>query len=109
MDENEKVMKNQEETAQVQETNNATVIKTDADAKDGQNKCPKCGATDISLNSKNGKLRCNFCRHEFEPEKLDAMEKDISKLEGDIVGSGATNIIADTNDMVTFKCSSCGA
>ena len=38
MDENEKVMKNQEETAQVQETNNATVIKTDVDAKDGQNK-----------------------------------------------------------------------
>lgn len=109
MDENEKVMKNQEKTAQVQETNNATVIKTDVDAKDGQNKCPKCGATDISLNSKNGKLRCNFCRHEFEPEKLDAMEKDISKLEGEIVGSGATNIIADTNDMVTFKCSSCGA
>ena len=60
MDENEKVMENQEEIAQVQETNNATVIKTDADAKDGQNKCPKCGATDISLNSKNGKLRCNF-------------------------------------------------
>ena len=109
MDENEKVMENQEETAQVQETNNATVIKTDVDAKDGQNKCPKCGATDISLNPKNGKLRCNFCRHEFEPEKLDAMEKDISKLEGEIVGSGATNIIADTNDMVTFKCSSCGA
>lgn len=81
----------------------------DEAAKDGQNKCPKCGATDISLNPKNGKLRCNFCRHEFEPEKLDAMEKDISKLEGEIVGSGATNIIADTNDMVTFKCSSCGA
>ena len=108
MNENESVVENQEETSQVQE-NNATVIKTDVDAKDGQNKCPKCGATDISLNPKNGKLRCNFCRHEFEPEKLDAMEKDISKLEGEIVGSGATNIIADTNDMVTFKCSSCGA
>ena len=108
MNENEKVVENQEEASKVQE-NNATVIRTDADAKDGQNKCPKCGATDISLNSKNGKLRCNFCRHEFEPEKLDTMEKDISKLEGEIVGSGATNIIADTNDMVTFKCSSCGA
>ena len=108
MNENENVVENQEEISQVQE-NNATVIKTDVDAKDGQNKCPKCGATDISLNPKNGKLRCNFCRHEFEPEKLDAMEKDISKLEGEIVGSGATNIIADTNDMVTFKCSSCGA
>lgn len=108
MNENESVVENQEEISQVQE-NNAIVIKTDVDAKDGQNKCPKCGATDISLNPKNGKLRCNFCRHEFEPEKLDAMEKDISKLEGEIVGSGATNIIADTNDMVTFKCSSCGA
>lgn len=97
-----------EENIEMQE-NSATVIKTDSGAKDGQNKCPKCGATDISLNTKNGKLRCNFCRHEFEPEKLDTMEKDISKLEGQIVGSGATNIIADTSDMVTFKCSSCGA
>ena len=31
-------------------------------------KCPKCGATDISLNPRSGKLRCNFCRYEFEPE-----------------------------------------
>lgn len=100
---------NKEEILENQEMNEATVVKTDAGAKDGQNKCPKCGATDISLNTKNGKLRCNFCRHEFEPEKLDSMEKDISKLEGEIVGSGATNIIADTNDMVTLKCSSCGA
>ena len=89
--------------------NDTTVVKTDVGAKDGQNKCPKCGATDISLNTKTGKLRCNFCRHEFEPEKFETMEKDISKLEGQIVGSGASDIIADTNDMVTFKCSSCGA
>ena len=46
------------------------VVKTDVGAKDGQNKCPKCGATDISTNAKTGKLRCNFCRHEFEPEKI---------------------------------------
>ena len=91
------------------EEKEATVIKTDVGAKDGQTKCPKCGATDISLNTKNGKLRCNFCRYEFEPEKFDAMEKDISNLQGEVVGSGASDIIADTNDMVTFKCSSCGA
>ena len=91
------------------EENEAKVVKTDVNAKDGQNKCPKCGATDISLNVKNGKLRCNFCRHEFEPEKMDTMEQDISKLEGEIIGSGASDIIADTNDMVTLKCSSCGA
>ena len=56
------------------------IVQTDVGAKDGQNKCPKCGATDISLNIKNGKLRCNYCRHEFEPEKIDGMEEDISKL-----------------------------
>jgi DNA-directed RNA polymerase subunit RPC12/RpoP len=88
---------------------NPTVIQTDAGAKDGQNKCPKCGATDISLNIKSGKLRCNFCRHEFEPVKLDTMEQDISNLEGEFLGSGAQDIVADTNDVLTFKCSSCGA
>ena len=63
---------NQEETIDGANVENEgpTVVKTDSGAKDGQTKCPKCGATDISLNVKNGKLRCNFCRHEFEPEKF---------------------------------------
>ena len=91
------------------EENEPTIIQTDIGAKDGQSKCPKCGSTDISLNNKNGKLRCNFCRHEFEPEIADFGEKDLSQLEGEKMGSGAQDIIADTNDMVTFKCSSCGA
>ena len=85
------------------------VVKTDTGAKDGQNKCPKCGATDISLNTKTGLLRCNFCRHEFNPEKIEGMETDISKLEGEIIGSGTQDIVADTQDVLTFKCSSCGA
>ena len=29
------------------------IVQTDVGAKDGQNKCPKCGATDISLNVNN--------------------------------------------------------
>lgn len=85
------------------------IVQTDVDAKDGQNKCPKCGATDISLNPNNGLLRCNFCREEFEPEKVTGMETDLSQLEGKIIGSGAQNIVADTNEVLTFKCSSCGA
>ena len=89
--------------------NEPKVIKTDAGAKDGQNKCPKCGATDISLNSSTGKLRCNFCRHEFEPEKMTAMQADLQNLAGETIGSGALDIIADTKDVLTFKCSSCGA
>ena len=102
-DNNIATAKNDEQTSQT------TVIKTDVGAKDGQNKCPKCGATDISLNVNTSKLRCNFCRFEFEPEKLSNMETDIDNLQGRIVGSGATDIVADTNDVLTFKCSSCGA
>ena len=45
------------------------IVKTDVGAKDGQDKCPKCGSTDISVNLNNGHLRCNFCRYEFEPKK----------------------------------------
>lgn len=97
------------EQSQKDSTDTTTVVKTDVGAKDGQNKCPKCGATDISLNTKTGKLRCNFCRHEFEPEKVEGLETDISQLKGQVMGSGAQDIVADTNDVVTFKCSSCGA
>lgn len=91
------------------ESNQPKVVKTDEGAKDGQNKCPKCGATDISTNINSGKLRCNFCRYEFEPEKIKGMETDISKLSGTVYGSGATDIAADAKDVITFKCSSCGA
>ena len=84
------------------------VIKTDEGASDGQNKCPKCGSTDVSLNINNGHLRCEFCRHEFKPEKVNGLETDISKLQGQTLGSGAQDIVQDTNDILTFKCSSCG-
>lgn len=86
------------------------IIQTDVDAKDGQNKCPKCGATDISLNLDNGNLRCNFCRHEFVPEKIiPDTEEDLRSLKGEVLGSGAQDIAADVEDILTFKCSSCGA
>lgn len=86
-----------------------TIIQTDMAAKDGQNKCPKCGATDIEVNVNTGHLRCNFCRYEFEFEKVAGLETDISKLQGQVMGSGTQNIVADTNDVLTFKCSSCGS
>ena len=89
--------------------NETTIIQTDVGEKDGQDKCPKCGATDISLNAKTGKLRCNFCRSEFEPQKLEGMVTNLKDLKGEVIASGATDIIADTNDMITLKCSSCGA
>lgn len=91
------------------DTEEKKIVTTDEGAKDGQNKCPKCGSSDISPNLKNGKLRCNFCRHEFSLEKVEGLEEDLSKLSGTVIGSGAQDIVADTKDVLTFKCESCGA
>jgi len=85
------------------------IIETDIDAKDGQQKCPKCGATDISLNVNEGTLRCNFCRYEFKSEKVQGLETDLTKLEGEIMASGAQDIVEGAEDIVTLKCTSCGA
>ncbi len=86
-----------------------TIIQTGNGLQNGQNKCPKCGSTDISLNPKTGNLRCNFCRYEFAEEKLEDFSSDLSKLEGQMIGSGVQDRILDTNDIITLKCTSCGA
>ncbi len=84
------------------------VINTNVNAKSGQTKCPKCGATDISQSKTSGKLRCNFCRHEFSAEAIDGIVDDLKTLVGKKVGLAASDIEADKN-MVTIKCSSCAA
>ncbi len=91
------------------EDENVNFVDTSSDKENGQTKCPQCGATDISLNTKTGKLRCNFCRHEFEPEKLETMEQNVENLQGKIIGTGAQNIDREFKDVVTLKCTSCGA
>lgn len=85
------------------------IVKTDISSQNGQDKCPKCGSTDISLNTNTGKLRCNFCRYEYEVEKVSGLETDISKLQGQVMGSGTQDIVEDTSDVITLKCESCGA
>lgn len=80
-----------------------------AEPKGEQVKCPKCGATDISLNMNNGKLRCNYCRHEFDPIASDKIVEDASKLEGENVSSGAADINDSQSSQITIKCKSCGA
>ena len=99
----------QNDIEQSSEFSKTVIIDTNNDKEDGQNKCPKCGATDIEINVNNGRLRCNFCRHEFQPEKVVGLETDISQLNGQVIGSGAQDIVADTNEILTLKCSSCGS
>lgn len=85
------------------------IIDTTGSGIDGQNKCPKCGATDISLNEKTGELRCNFCRYTFMAEALEDMKSGVGDLTGEQIGSGAVDIDKNAETMVTLKCSSCGA
>lgn len=80
----------------------------DKTPKNGLNRCPKCGATDILLDTGSGKLKCEFCRALFDGENANA-SSDISKLSGRNVSGGAKDIIPDTKTILTFKCSSCGA
>lgn len=93
----------------VEEDSNIKVVKTDEGQKDGQTKCPSCGSTDINLNEKTGHLQCNFCRHEFLPEKLDNLVEDITSIEGSVIASGSSDIDHSSETTITLKCQSCGA
>jgi len=88
------------------------VINTDDGAKDGLAKCARCGATEVSLNVATGQLRCGFCRFEWSTENaIDAfnLNGDISELTGTIIGSGSSDIVPTTEEILTFKCTACGA
>ena len=76
--------------------------------KNGANRCPNCGATDVTLNPSTGKLRCNFCRTVFDDTSANA-NGGVDSLTSDIVGDGATNIIPGEDLILTLKCPSCGA
>ncbi len=87
---------------------NVKIIEGEENLKDGQVKCPKCGSTDIATNTKTGKLRCNFCRHEFELA-LAPEDEEISTLQGTTIRAGAKDIDEGAKDLITLKCESCGA
>ena len=87
----------------------AQIVKTDDGAENGQSKCPNCGSTDISMNPNTGKLRCNFCRTEFEPETAEQLVENIEDLQGEVIASGAKNIDKYAENIITLKCQSCGA
>ncbi len=80
--------------------------------KDGLNRCPKCGSTDVQLRAATGMLVCQFCRNEWQEARVEeefGLGVGIDQLEGTVIASGAADIAADAADMVTFKCEGCGA
>lgn len=88
------------------------MVRTDGDAQDGLVKCLRCGATEISLNAANGRLWCHFCRFEWQGTAGLAelgLDGDIAQLYGVVLGSGSVDIVPSTDEVMTFKCTACGA
>ncbi len=83
-----------------------------AELKDGQNHCPKCGATDIRHKPGSDLLICLFCRNEWQGARVEeefGFGEGLDELTGTIVASGAQAIAADAASVMTFKCTGCGA
>lgn len=80
--------------------------------RDGQNHCPKCGATEIRQRAGTDQLVCLFCRHEWEAVRVEesfGLGEGIGQLSGTQMASGAQDIQAQSEHLKTFKCTGCGA
>ena len=80
--------------------------------KDGQNHCPKCGATDIRHKTGSDLLVCLYCRNEWHGQRVEeefGLGEGIDQLKGTVIASGAQDIAADAESLMSFKCSGCGA
>ena len=85
------------------------VVDTNNAGKHGENRCPQCGASDVTYNTKKGKLICNYCYTEFEAEEVEGIEKEAKNLKGETRGSGTKDIDKNASDIITLKCGGCGA
>ncbi|AVY66673.1 hypothetical protein [Xanthomonas translucens] len=88
-------------------------IDTAANAlKDGLNRCPKCGATDIRPKLGTDLLVCQYCRNEWHGARVEEVfgfGEGLDALRGTVIASGARDIAADADVLMSFKCSGCGA
>jgi hypothetical protein len=83
-----------------------------AELRDGLNRCPKCGSTDVRHKPGTDLLVCVYCRNEWDGtrvEELFGLGEGIDRLRGTVIASGARDIAADASALMTFKCTGCGA
>ena len=80
--------------------------------KDGANRCPKCGATDIKQRPGTDLLVCLYCRNEWHGQRVEeefGFGEGLDDLSGTIIASGARDIEDDVSSLMTYKCTGCGA
>ena len=96
------------EEQEVKEEKKIKIVDTDDHQKDGENRCPQCGASDITYNIEKQKLICNYCYAEFDAESVKGLEKDVTQLKGETRTTGTKDIV-EGNDVITLRCGGCGA
>lgn len=69
--------------------------------------CPSCASNSISLDIKEGKLKCNHCGHIIEFKKYNKQINDINSLDGDIFHNGTKDLNVDHVNIVTLTCPTC--
>ena len=69
--------------------------------------CPSCASNSISLDIKEGKLKCNHCGHIIEFKKYNKQINDIGALEGDIFHNGTKDLNKEHVNIVTLNCPVC--
>ena len=74
----------------------------------GLRRCPHCGASDVALDVKEGKLKCNYCKSLFDAKSANEYG-GVHGMKGETRGKGAEDIIPGDDIVKTFKCPSCGA
>jgi ribosomal protein S27E len=102
----------EESAEESKEDSEPKVFDTSNGKKNGLDKCPSCGSTDILYSIEKGSLICQSCRSSFSEDKLEKSElfdESIKHLRGDSIGSGARDIDSQASDIVTLKCGACGA
>lgn len=80
--------------------------------KDGLNRCPNCGSTDVRLKLGTDVLVCQFCRHQWHGALVEqefGLGEGLDQLRGTVIASGARDIEAGTASLMSFKCTGCGA
>jgi DNA-directed RNA polymerase subunit RPC12/RpoP len=80
--------------------------------KDGLNRCPKCGSTDIRHKPGSDLLVCLYCRNEWQGQRVEeafGLGDGLDQLSGTTIASGAEDIAADAASLMSFKCGGCGA
>ena len=80
--------------------------------RDGVNRCPKCGSTEVQHRQGSDRLICMYCRHQWAAARVEeafGLGEGIAELKGVQIASGAKDIAADAASLRSFKCGGCGA